>query len=146
MPETVDEWSDQHWDRAFARQSAQADNIKLVTTFALALAGTMVATTLQVDPQNQLDVWASIILGVGFLLTHTVIFMDRLKWVSHRKVLQKQIDKGWSDARLLEYIRKSSRQAEEENETLIRYMKRIAEYQLIMSGAAGTLAIISLFR
>jgi hypothetical protein len=146
MPASINEWSDQHWDRAFARQTSQADSAKLLATFALALAGTLVGTTLQVSPQNGLDLAASITLGVGFLLTVAVIVMDRLRWPSRQKLLQKQVDEGWTDAKLLEYIRVVTRDAEEENEIVIRRIKRCVEYQLLASGAAGVFSVISLFR
>lgn len=144
MPASVDEWSDQTWDRAFARQAAQADNVKLLATFALALAGTMVATALQVMPQGRLDLAAAIVLGGAFLLTVAVILLDRLKWPSRRKALQRQTDNGWTDPQLLAYIRIATRDAQEENDALIRRLQRVAEYQLILSGAAGVLAVISL--
>jgi hypothetical protein len=147
VPSSVDEWSDQHWDRAFARQTSQADTVKLVVTFALAISSTMVATALQVKPpQGKLDLWASIVLGVGFLLTIAVILLDRLKWPSREKALTEQIVRHWSDADLLDYIRIVSRDLEGENEQVIRNMKRLTEYQLLIAGVAATLSVISLFQ
>jgi hypothetical protein len=143
MPLSVDEWSDQYWDRVFARQSSQVDTVKLVVTFSLAISSTMVATALQVTPpQGKLDLAASVVLGAGFLLTIAVILMDRLKWPSRRKLLQKQTDNGWTDHQLLTYITSASRDAEEENETVVRRVKTLAESQLILAGPAGTLAVI----
>ena len=146
MPTSLDEWSDQHWDRAFARQTAQADNVKLLVTFALALSGTMVATALQVPLQNGLDLAASIVLGLGFLLTIAVIFLDRLKWPNRRKILQTQTDEGWTDTQLLDYITRATRDAEEENLAVVHRIQRVAEYQLCLSGVAATLSVISLFQ
>jgi hypothetical protein len=146
VPASLDEWSDQHWDRTFLRQSAQVDSAKLLVTFALAFSGTLVATALQVAPQGRLDLAASLVVGVGFLLTVTVILLDRLKWPSRRKMLDRQADLGWTDAQLLAYIRSATRDVEEENEATVGRVHCFARYQLLVSGAAAVLAVISLFQ
>src|SRR5690348_7390212 len=106
MPSSVDEWSDQHWDRAFSRQTSQTDTVKLLVTFALGISTTAVATALQVAPQNGLDLAASVTLGAGFVFTVAIFLLDRLKWPSRRKVLLLQQDEGWTDVQLLSYLRK----------------------------------------
>jgi hypothetical protein len=55
MPQNIDEWSDLYWDRAFGRQTTQVETVKLVVTFSLAFAPTLVAGALQVDPWIGLD-------------------------------------------------------------------------------------------
>lgn len=146
VPSSVDEWSDQHWDRSYSRQSSQADTVKLVTTFALAVAATLVATALQVSPQGLIDLWSSICLGLSFLGVIAVIIFDRLQWPSRSKVLQHQADHGLSDTQLLNYLTMLSRDLEESNENVINRMKRLAEYQILLAAAAATLAVVSLFQ
>jgi hypothetical protein len=60
--------------------------------------------------------------------------------------LDKQSDLGWTDAQLLAYIRSATRDAEEENEAVVRRIKIAAQYQLLLAGLAATLAVISLFQ
>jgi hypothetical protein len=146
VPGSVDEWSDQHWDRSFARHSAQVDTVKLLVTFALGIAATLVATALQVGPASGLDLAASILLGAAFLLALAAIVLDRLKWPSRRKALEKQTDEGWTDGELLVYLRLLMRDTEDENQTVVARVRKAAEYQVLLSGVAAALAVVSLFQ
>ena len=70
---------DQNFDQKLARQRAQADTAKLVTTFSLAFAATILATALQVaNTSKGLDLAATICLGLAFLLTLVVIMLDNV--------------------------------------------------------------------
>lgn len=56
-----------YWQRVFSQQRTQIETSKLVATVALALAGTLVGTTMQVQPHGRLDVAACALVGVGLL-------------------------------------------------------------------------------
>jgi len=122
------------------------DTVKLLVTFALGFAATIVATALQVEPQNGWDVAATVFLGLAFILAVAAILLDRLRWPNRRKVLEKQADEGWTDAQLLAYLRLLMRDTEDENERVVGHVRRAAEYQVVMSGAAVSLAVVSLFQ
>src|SRR4051812_38221357 len=106
MPQSIDEWSDQHWDRAFARQTAQVDTAKLIVTFSLLVAATFVATALLGPPTNGLDVAASIVILLAFVVTGLIlVWLDRLQWPNREDLLNRQQRVGWDDNALLAYIR-----------------------------------------
>jgi hypothetical protein len=146
MPQSIDEWSDQYWDRAFSRHTAQVETVKLVVTFSLAVAATLVASALQVAPATGWDIAASIVLGLAFISTLVTIQLDRLKWPTRREVLQKREDEGWTEVELLLYLPRLYRDTEEWNDRVVGFVRRSAEYQLLLAAATGTLAVVSLFR
>jgi hypothetical protein len=146
VPESIDQWSDQHWDRSFARQTSQVETVKLLVTFSLGIAGTMVATALQVSPPNAWDLAALVLLAVAFLLTLVSIGLDRLKWPSRRAALDKQADEGWDEAELLVYLRGLMRDTEEENDRVVRHVRHAAEFQVLAAAVAAGLAVTSLLR
>jgi hypothetical protein len=146
VPASVDEWSDQHWDRSFARQTAQVDSIKLLVTFSLGFAATIVATALQVDPVTGWDKAATAVLAAAFLLTILAIYLDQLQWPDRRKVLEKQTDERWTDDRLLEYLSQLMRDTEDENKIVVRQVRHAAEYQVILASLAAAFAVTSLFQ
>jgi hypothetical protein len=142
----MDEWSDQHWDRSFARQTSQVETVKLLVTFSLGIAGALVATGLQVIPQNGWDKAAVVFLAIAFLLTLVAIGLDRLKWPNRRAALDKQADEGWSEVQLLTYLRSLMRDTEEENARMVRHVRHAAEFQVLAASVAGGLAVTSLFQ
>lgn len=146
MPQSMDEWSDQYWDRALARQTAQVDAVKLVVTFSLAVAATLVASALQAPPSTDWDTAAAILLGLAFAATLVSVMLDRLKVPRRQAVLQKQQDETWSDIELLLYVQRLQRDLDEENEVVVRHVRRSAEYQLLLAVGAGALSIVSLLQ
>lgn len=147
MPSSFDEWSDQHWDRSFARHSAQADAAKLVVTFSTGISGALVGTALQVTPQNNFDLAASIILGCSFIIALVTVFLDRLEWLDRPKLeAMKSAPLNWSEALLLPYIQSVSQDTENSNERIVAKIRSWAFFQLLVAGAAGVLAVMSLFQ
>ena len=146
MPTSVDEWSDQHWDRSFNRQTSQVETVKLLVTFSLGIAAALVATALQVTPQNGWDTAAIVMLAIAFLLTLLSIGLDRLKWPSRRAALDEQADKGWTNDQLLVYLRGLMRDAEEENDRVVRNVRHAAEFQVLLAAVAAGFAVTSLFQ
>lgn len=65
-------------ERVAVRQRAQVDTAKLVVTFVLAVAATLVGTGLQVTPNEWPDKVASALLGVALVLALVTINKDRL--------------------------------------------------------------------
>ncbi len=64
-------------DRILASQRAAVDSAKLVSTFVLALASTLVGTALQVTQAGG-ELTALILLGLSTLCALGVIFLDQL--------------------------------------------------------------------
>jgi hypothetical protein len=146
MPQSVDEWSDFYWDRSFVRQSSQVETAKLVVTFSLAVAGSLIASALQSAPINGLDIAASIVLGAAFTATIVTILLDRLKWPERQKLLDRQQQMSWDDLALLDYIRLVHKDTEAENKDVVRRVIQAAVCQIALAAAAGTLAVVSLFQ
>jgi hypothetical protein len=146
VPQSKDDWLDQHWDRAFARHTSQVETVKLVVTFSLAVAATLVASALQSDPKTGWDQSASVLLGLAFIATLISVMLDRLKLPSRRLLLQEQEDEGWDDPELMANIQKVHRDLEEWNDRVVHYVRRSAEYQLILAATSGVFAVVSLFQ
>lgn len=146
MPQSIEEWSDQHWDRSFARQTSQVETVKLLVTFSLGIAAALVATALQVTPQNGWDTAAVVLLSTAFTATLITIGLDRLKWPSRQQAMNKQTDEGWADLQLLTYVRGLMRDAHDENERVVRYMRNAATLQVLAAAVAGGLAVTSLYQ
>lgn len=65
-------------DRRIASQRSQVDNAKLVATFVLALASTLVGTTLQVDNRGALEIYAVAALGLSLVAALLAVLLDTL--------------------------------------------------------------------
>ncbi|MCZ2807606.1 hypothetical protein O2W18_21075 [Modestobacter sp. VKM Ac-2983] len=146
MPASFDAWSDQHWDRSFARHTAQVETIKLLVTFTLGIAGTLVATALQVEPQNGWDKSAVAMLAIAFVLTLCAVGLDRLKWPDRQTALDLQTTNTWTEAQLLRYLSGKMRQAHGENEIVVSSVRHAAEFQVLFSLAAAGFAATSLLQ
>lgn len=144
MPESVDQWSDQHWDRSFARQTAQVETVKLLVTFSVGVSAALAAAALQVKGRTAWNVAAIVLLGVAFALTLLTIGLDRLKWPNRRAALDRQSDLGWTEAQLLVYVRSLMRDAEDENDRVVRQVRYVATYQLLAVAVTAGLAVTSL--
>ncbi len=144
MPAPLDDWLDQHWDRAFAHHSAQVATVKLLVTFSLGISATIVATALQVDPNGWLDTMAIIILGAAFAAAIAAIVLDRMKLVDRKVVLAEKQAKGWDDPTFFASLRSLMGTMEDENELVVRRVRKAAEYQVLLSSAAAILAVVSL--
>jgi hypothetical protein len=115
------------------------DNAKLVSTFVLALAGTLVGTALQVQQAGG-ELTALIFLGVGLLCVLAVIFLD-------------QIDIPTFDSDLLttpdDVLRQRLMQAVvdktiEANEKTRRFVRALALASVVFSALAGVVSGIAL--
>ena len=133
MPQRLDEWSDQYWDRAFARHTAQVETVKLVVTFSLAVAAALVGSALEVPPTKGQDRWASFFLATAFIATLASIFLDRLKWPKRNELLDLQRDMAWSDPETLTFLQLLNRYAEQGNRSVVRLVRGIALLQLALS-------------
>src|SRR4051794_7244100 len=134
MPASIDEWLDQHWERALAEQTSLADTSRLVTTFVLAIAASLVGNALQASPQRCLTLWASIALGAAFITGLGVFMIDRPKGVDHQRVFETAKEEGWYDDEVLHYIRLLMRDLTQENRKNAALLARASRYQVLLSG------------
>jgi hypothetical protein len=145
MSTSTADWLETQSDRISSRQRAQADTAKLLATFASGVAATMVATALQVGATpSGMDRRASIVLGIGLLLTVGVVFLDRLTEADHRVLLQRSVVYGWSEGRLLTEFRAATLAATDANESVLRMVWSALWLQLAASFIASGLAVGSL--
>ncbi len=146
MTRSFDEWSAQYWQRRFSAHHSMVDTAKLMATFSLATAATLVASALQAPPQNRLDAWASFVLAVAFVLTLGVVALDRLKLPDRRRVLETQQEHKWNDEQLLHYVQILERDNTDDNEATARHVRAATILQVVAATVAACLAVISLFQ
>lgn len=145
MSERVDDWLEQHAQRAIARQRAQVDTAKLLTTFAAAVAATIVGTALQVgDLPTVLDYTATFALGAAFLLAVSVILLDRLTDVDYEHVITLA---AVSDSTLHDVImdlRRAGLAAERFNRSVVSLVWITSGVQVACAAISGAFAAASL--
>jgi hypothetical protein len=105
MAQSEAEWLEQHAQRLLANQKSAVDTAKLLTTFVAAIAATLVATALQVEPILELDRVATTWLGWCVGATILTILADRLQAPDHAKVLAEKSHHAWSSAYTLDQLR-----------------------------------------
>jgi hypothetical protein len=79
MLPALDEWYTRQSERVLSRQTTQVETVKLVVTFSLAIAATLVATALQVEPVTGADLASCTLLAVSFFYTVWTIGLDNLQ-------------------------------------------------------------------
>lgn len=140
----VRDWYDEHAGRADARRRAQADTSKLVVTFALAIAATLVATGLQVDPRGHLDTIGVVLLGLAFLFGLAVISLDRMKELDVDAVDRQASAESWNDEQRLHALRAASRVADGWNERVVGWVVTSTWVTVLLILGTGTVAAVSL--
>jgi hypothetical protein len=98
MPQSVEEWRDQHAARELARQTSQLETAKLLVTFTAGISATLVATALQVGEHAiNADRWACAILAASFAFAVATIGLDRSKSPNHAKASLRREQNGWTE-------------------------------------------------
>jgi len=141
-PEVLD-WFNSSYDRTFSRHRSQADTSKLVVTFSLAVAATFVATALQVTGNWGLDVLATVILAIAFLITLNVVLSDKIMepdpaWLAQQLLRDMRVDG------VVAAISDLQSRTEERNQERLDDVRNTVTLQLILAFAASTVAAISL--
>lgn len=142
--DTLDDWYRRNSERVLAHQRSQVDTAKILVTFTLAVAATLVATALQVGTPNRLDIWASAVLGLGFLVTIAVILLDRITEPDLSSVEKRARQWKLSDDQLLVLLQDLAFDTEEENDTVVSQVKAAGLVQVQLSIASAVLATLSL--
>jgi hypothetical protein len=100
----VRDWLNQAFDQRISGQRSQADTIKLLTTFALAVAATLVATGLQVDRTSLgLNIASVSVLGGATLLTIYIVLCDDIR-TPNTSLLRDKLDRPMPIARVVEKL------------------------------------------
>jgi len=145
MAQTLAELQAGRRELTFARQRAIADNAKLLTTFAVAVAATLVATALQVrdadgSPPDAQAVWSAVSLGGTVIVTVAVILLDHIRVPDVQRILDT------AGKNFEEVLLKAELVAEIYNEEVISKILRAAIVQLLLVGITSVLASLSLIR
>lgn len=140
----ISTWFEQHYEREGARQRSQIETAKLIVTFALAVAATLVATALQVDPRGTLDVIAVVILGLAFLAALGTIMADRTASADPTAIETEGTRLGWDSTQLLAAYRAAHRQAEQWNTRVVTWVHRSTLLAVLLILASAALAAVSL--
>ena len=143
----VRDWLSQNFDHTMARQRSQADTAKLLVTFALGIAATLVATALQVgDVPNRLDLWATFVLGAAFLVALLVILLDRVQEPDRRWLMDRLARTYLPTEAVLDKLAELEGDRHEHNDGVVSSLKVTSMIQLLLSGVAGVLAAVSMLR
>lgn len=127
-------------DRLLASQRAAVDSAKLVSTFVLALAGTLVGTALQVGPRAGAELTALIFVGVSLLCVLAVILLDQLDIPTFENDILTIPD----DVQRQRLMQKIVDMTIESNEKTAGFVRGFALLSVAMSSAAGVASCISL--
>ena len=142
--EALDHWLEQHAERVTAKQRSQVDTSKLLVSITLAVAATMVATALQVDPVKWSDYVACAVLALSFGASVTVVMLDVVK-EPNRHLARDHANAGkWSPEAELLILRKMALDSEVETRRGIRIVQRVTELQVLLSATASLFAAVSL--
>ena len=146
MPENFDAWSDQHWDRVLAQQTTQLETVKLLVTFTAGLAGTLVATALQVPGGLELDRWACVVLAGAAAATIAVIALDSSRTPNRDDLVDLKNQHQWTDTdpHLLIHLRTVMRDTTNFNARVVLTLQRLAELQILLAVVASVIAALSL--
>jgi exosortase/archaeosortase len=142
---TTDDWLDQQVDRALARQRSQVDTAKVIAVFTTGIAGTLVATSLQVgDKPHLLDHVGVWLLLATALAVVVVVFVDRLSEADHAAIIQTARFNRWDDEHLLRELRIESMTAVRVNGGVVTLVRAATCIQVILAIATGVIATVSL--
>jgi hypothetical protein len=146
------EWQEGQADRILARQRAQADNAKLVATFAAGIAAALAASALEAGSEPSGWDWAAaILLGLTVFATGVVLLLDRVAEPNHKPVMRAADNAAntptpWSDAYTLYRLRKTAVKTAKKNQKVLWSMKRALWPQLLGALSTTALAAISMLR
>lgn len=132
---------DQQYSRMIDRQRAQVETAKLLTTFAAAIAATLVASALQVVRGSGQTRWSSCLLAACFVAAILVIVFDR---ISEPDLDPAVIQTFGDHARFQEYVNTQLIAAQKFNESVVRAVRIVVAIQLAFAAASGAIATMSL--
>jgi hypothetical protein len=130
-------WRQNRADLTFDRQQAHADGAKLITTFVAGLAGTLVATALQV--QDDTGSWDKG-LEIAAVAALVLCFVQAVIVIRRNRILLPNPGYRATEAEL----RSHEFAAEEHNERVVGRVQRAAMLQIGLAAVASLLAIASL--
>ena len=137
------EWMRQNFDHMVSRYRSQADTAKLVVTFTLAVAATLVATALQVGDSTVLDLWSTLLLAVAGIVTLLVVMLDRIKEADRLLVSQALHSASNADDQHMVLAFAESR-LRVENDRIISSLTAMSFAQILFVLAASSVAAYSL--
>jgi hypothetical protein len=142
--ERISAWLEGQAARLLDRQRAEVDNSKLVATFVTAIAATIVATALQVDPVSVLDLLASIGLVWCTIATWKVIQADRISVPDHLKLMTLGQAEGEDSDGMLRKLRQGTLASVDDNETVVEQVRTALRRVLVAAAVGSGLALVSL--
>lgn len=142
--EDVSDWLEQRAYRAFERQRAQVDTAKLIATFSAGIAGTLVATALQVKDPSTLDVVAVWLLAATVVFSIAVILLDRLIEADHAHVLEMSEVHGWTKTEVRSRLREATLSTVKANGAVVTVVRCALAIQVAVAVVTGAVAAASL--
>jgi hypothetical protein len=143
---SLEEWIERNVDRRSARQRVQVETAKLLATFAISLAATLIASALQVAKSKPWDIAASGLLALAFIGLLVVIALDRTTEVDQEDIFRYGNSLNWTSDEIIDSLRFAMYVSVKNNEAVVATVKLVAQAQVAASVLAGAFAIISLLR
>lgn len=141
MSNDADAMFEQQHGRVLDRQRAQVETAKLVTTFATAIAATVLASALQVLRGTPETKWSSGFLAACFLVTILVMVADR---ISEPDLDPSVIKLFATHDAFREYVEAKALKAEYFNASVLDQIRMLVGLQLALAGISGAIAACSL--
>lgn len=131
-------------ERALARQQAQVENAKLITTFVAGIAAALDASALQVRGSSSLTVASSISLVLAILFVIAILLADRLTDANYAAVVTDAKAQGLDDAETVNRLRTASANAVDVNDSVVFGIRCLTVAQLMLALASAVLAVLAL--
>lgn len=143
------EWLDDGVSRTIARQRAQGDSMKLLVTFVVSIAASLVGTVFQVRWTTGLHLpeKGSLALAASALVLAAIVFAmsDDVDEVDVRQVIAVSDTMREDDQARLQRLRREALITLRTNEKALASLRRVVIAQGVTSALAFGLAAVSLF-
>lgn len=131
-----------YWQRAAGQHRSHIETAKLVSTVALALAGTLAATGLQVDPRTNLEVTSCILVGLALLAVIALILIDSLDEPDVDGIITNNV--GQTDAVTFRDLQLAQRHCLKSNAKTVKLVRALSLLSIACSVISSSVAIFSL--
>jgi hypothetical protein len=112
-----------YWQRVFSQQRTQIETSKLVATVGLALAATLVGTTMQVQSHGPWDPVACVLIGVALLGVVLLLIFNKTPEVNVDEIATRHAAE--SDTQILRFIAVAQRCTTDTNETTVSNLRKM---------------------
>lgn len=131
--------------RANDLYAARMNNVRLISTFVVAIVGALVAESLsQAEAVQWLTITATALFGAALVLAVVIVALARPEVVDYEDILRQQRDERASDEETLFTFRYAEREARKKETLRISVIERLLWVQILVSilGCASSVAVL----